>query len=207
MAVIKSGATTDQLTIDPTSKAARVTLYNDDGTYNGEKATYRASTLIPFVPAVTINIPWFLIEGSASKKVTVKRIAVSGATLTAVAYLAVNVVKFSTAASGGTAISAPMVPMDSNKPAATAAFVKYYTAAPTAGNTVGSIATSRTLFQSTTAVGTSIPRDFVFDFGDMPETGGVVLRGVAQGLGLVWPVVPASTVTIAVDIEWTEEPN
>lgn len=205
MAVIKSGASSDQLTIDPTSKAARVTLYNNDGTYNGEKATYRASTIIPFVPAVTINIPWFLIEGSASKTIVVKRIAISGATLTAVAYLAVNVVKFSTAASGGTATSAPMVPVDSNFPAATAAFVKYYTAVPAAGTIVGSIATSRTLFQATVAAAAGLPRDYVFDFGDMPETKGVVLRGTTQGLGLIWPVVPASTVTLAADIEWTEE--
>ncbi len=205
MAIIKSGVTSDLLTIDPTSKAARVTLYNNDGSYGGEKCTYRAATLIPFVPAVTINIPWFLIEGSASKTIVIKRIAVSGATLTAVAYLTVNVVKFSTAASGGTATSAPMVPMDSNFPAATAAFVKYYTAIPTAGATIGSIATNRCLFQSTTAAAAGIPRDYVFDFGDMPETKGIVLRGTTQGCGLIWPVVPASTVTLAVDIEWTEE--
>src|SRR5689334_18447225 len=31
MAVIKSGASTDQLTVDPTSKAARVTLYDAAG--------------------------------------------------------------------------------------------------------------------------------------------------------------------------------
>ncbi len=205
MAVIKSGASSDQLTVDPLSKAARVTLYNLDGSYNGEKATYRASTLIPFVPAVTINIPFFLIEGSATKIITVKRIAVSGATLTAVAYLTINVAKYSTAASGGTATSAPMVPVDSNHPAATAAFVKYYTAVPTAGTLVGSIATSRTLFQATTAAAAGLPRDFGFDFGDMPETKGIVLRGTSQGLGLIFPVVPATTPTLAIDIEWTEE--
>ncbi len=202
---IKSGVSTDVQTIDPISKAARVTLYNIDGSYGGEKCTYRASVLVPFVAAVTANVPWFLIEGSASKTVIIKRIAVSGATLTAVAYLTVNVAKYSTYASGGTAISAPMVPMDSTFPAATAAFVKYYTVSPTAGALVGSIATSRTLFQSTTAVGTSIPRDFVFDFGDMPETKGIVLRGTTQGLGLIWPVAPATAVTLSVDIEWTEE--
>lgn len=205
MAIIKSGASTDELTIDPTSKAARVTLYNSDGTYNGEKATYRASTLIPFTPAVTINVPWFLIGGSATKTVTVKRIAVSGMTLTAVAYLAVNVAKFSTPAVGGTSTSAPLVPMDSSDPAATAGFVKYYTAVPTAGTLVGSIATNRVLAQATVAAAAGITRDFVFDFGDMPETGGVVLRGVTQELGLIWPVAPASVVTVSVDIEWTEE--
>lgn len=202
---LKSGAASDLLTIDAVSKAARVTLYGSDGSYLGVKSTYRAATLIPFVPAVTINVPWFLIEGSASKTIIVKRIAVSGATLTAVAYLAVNVAKFSTAAAGGTATAAPLVPVDSSSPAATASFVKYYTAVPTAGATIGSIATSRTLFQATVAAAAGLPRDFVFDFGDMPETKGVVLRGTSQGLGLIWPVVPASTVTLAVDIEWTEE--
>ena len=205
MAVIKSGASSDELTIDPVSKAARVTLYNADGSYNGEKATYRASTLDPFVAAVTADVPFFLIEGSASKVIVVKRIAVSGITLTAVAYLAVNVCKYSTAASGGTATSAPMVPVDSNMPAATAAFVKYYTAIPTAGSLVGTLATSRTLAQATTAAAAGLPRDFVFDFGDMPETKGIILRGTSQGLGLVWATAPASTPTLAIDIEWTEE--
>jgi hypothetical protein len=32
-----------------------------------------------------------------------------------------------------------------------------------------------------------------------------VIRGTTQGLGLIWPVAPATTVTLAVDIEWTEE--
>lgn len=205
MAVIKSGASTDTLTVDPVSKAARVTLYGSDGSYNGEKATYRASSIIPFVPAVTINVPWFLIEGSASKTITVKRIRVSGLSLTAVAYLAINVTKFSTAAAGGTATSAPMVPLDSNSAAATAAFVKYYTAVPTAGTIVGAVASWRSLAQATVAAAAGNTWDHVFEFGDMPETYGVRLRGTTQGLGLTWPVAPASTVTLAADIEWTEE--
>lgn len=203
--LIKSDNSSDELRIDPTSKAARVTLYNNDGSYNGEKSTYRASTLDPFAAAVTADVPWFLIEGSGSKTIVVKRIAVSGMTLTAVAYLTVNVCKYSTAATGGTATSAPLVPTDSNFPAATAAFVKYYTAAPTAGTLVGTMATNRSLAQATTAAAAGLPRDFLFDFGDMPETRGIVLRGATQGCGLVWATAPATAVTMAVDIEWTEE--
>jgi hypothetical protein len=30
MAIIKSGVTTDEMTVDPTSKAARVTMYRSD---------------------------------------------------------------------------------------------------------------------------------------------------------------------------------
>lgn len=204
MAIIKSGATSDNLTVDPTSKAARVTLYNSDGSYNGEKATYRAATIIPLVAAVTVNVPFFNIIGSASKLVTIKRIAVSGATLTAVGYFAVNIEKLSTASIGGTSTTLPSVPLDTNNPTGTAV-VKAYTAAPTKGSLVGTIATNRCLWQATVAVGTSIPRDYVFDFGDMPETHGIRLRGVAQELALTFPVVLASAGTLSVDIEWTEE--
>lgn len=204
MAVIKSGASSDQLTIDATSKAARVTLYNSDGSYNGEKATYRAATIDGLVTATTADQPFFLIEGSATKTITVKRIAVSGATLTAVAYLMVNVTKHSTAASGGTSTTLTGVPVDSTFAAATAT-VKAYTAAPTGGTLVGTVASQRILAQATTAAAAGIPRDWLFDFGDMPETKGIVLRGTTQGLALVWATAPGSAVTLAVDIEWTEE--
>lgn len=202
---IKSGASSNIATVDTTSLALRVTQYNNDGTYGGEKATYRAGSLASFVAAVTASVPFFLIEGSATKTITVKRIAVSGMTLTAVQYLAINVGKFSTAASGGTSTSAPLVPMDSASAAATASAVRYYTAAPTAGTLLGTVATSRVLAQATTAAAAGLPRDFLFDFGDMRETKGIILRGTAQGCGLFWPTAPASAVTLSVDIEWTEE--
>lgn len=204
MAVLKSGASSDQLTIDPTSKAARVTLYNSDGGYNGEKPTYRAGTLDPFVAATTTDVPIFLIEGSASKIIVVKRIAVSGITLTAVAYLTLNVCKYSTAASGGVPVNAALVPLDSTFAAATAT-VKHYTTGPTPGTLVGTVATSRTLAQATAAAAAGVPRDVVFSFGDMPETKGIVLRGTVQGCGLVWATAPATTPTLTIDIEWTEE--
>lgn len=204
MAVIKSGASTDELTIDATSKAARVTLYNSDGSYNGEKATYRASTIDGLVTATGADVPFLNIIGSASKTITVKRIAVSGVTLTAVAYLMVNVVKLSTASTGGTSTTLVNVPTDSNFAAATAV-VKAYTAAPTAGNLVGTVSSQRILGQATTAAAAGIPRDWLFDFGDMPETRGIVLRGATQELALVWATAPGSAPTLAIDIEWTEE--
>ena len=204
MAIIKSGASSDQLTIDATSKAARVTLYNSDGTYSGVKRTYRAATIDALVTATTADVPFFLIEGSATQTIVVKRIAVSGCTLTAVAYLLVNVTKHSTAATGGTSTTLTGVPVDSTSAAATAT-VKAYTAAPTAGTLVGTVASNRTLAQATTAAAAGIPRDFVFDFGDMADTKGLVLRGTGQGVALVWGTAPATAVTLAVDIEWTEE--
>jgi hypothetical protein len=199
-----SGATSDVLTVDPTSKAARVSLYNIDGTYGGEKATYRASTIIPLVAAVTVNVPFFNIIGGSSKTITVKRIRVSGMSLTAVGYFAINCEKLSTASSAGTSTTLPSVPLDSND-AAAQAVVKAYTAAPTKGNLVGTIASWRALWQATTAAAAGVTADHVFSFGDMPETKGIRLRGVAQELALTFPVVLASAGTLAVDIEWTEE--
>lgn len=204
MAIIKSGQSSDQLTVDAVSKAARVTLYNVDGTANGEKATYRASTIIPLVAAVTVNVPFFNIIGSASKIVTVKRITVSGMTLTAVGYFTINVEKLSTASTGGTSTTLAAVPLDSNNPAATAV-VKAYTVAPTKGTLVGTIASWRALWQATVAVANALTDYFTYNFGDMRETKGAILRGVTQELALTFPVVLTSAGTLSIDIEWTEE--
>ena len=205
MAKIRSGDTTDELKIDAISKAARVTLYNLDGSYGGEKATYRASTIIPFVPAVTVNRTIFVIGGSATKKITIKRIRVSGMSLTAVAYLAINVLKTSTACTGGTSTSLVQVPLDSNDPAATSAQVKVFTAVPTEGTVIGTLASWRALWQATTPAAAGVTVEHVFSFGDIMETKGIVLRGANQECILQFPVAPASTPTLTVDVEWTEE--
>lgn len=204
MAVIKSGVTSDQLTIDTTSKAARVTLYDSDGNYRGTKRTYRASTIIPLVCAVTADRAIFVISGSASQTIIVKRIRVSGATLTAVAYLTVNAVKYSSATSGGTSTTLVNVPLDSNNAAATAV-VKAYTAVPTDGTLVGVLASWRSLWQATTAAAAGSPVSHEYYFGDIPESHGIVLRGTAQEVALRFPVVAASAPTMAIDVEWTEQ--
>lgn len=201
---LKSGAASDLATVDATSKALRVTQYNLDGTPNAEKATYRASTIIPLVAAVTVNVPIFNIIGSATKTITVKRITVSGMTLTAVGYFAINVEKLSTASTAGTSTTLVAVPLDSAASAATAV-VKAYTVAPTKGTLVGTIASWRALWQATVAVAAGVTDYFTFNFGDMRETKGIILRGVAQEVALVFPVVLASAGTLAIDIEWTEE--
>jgi len=205
MAVIKSGASTDQLTIDATSKAARMSPYDNLGGYCGKKATYRASTIIPFVPAITINRAIFVLGGSASKTITVKRIRISGCSLTAVAYLMINVVKYSTATSGGTPTALTKVPLDSNSAASSANQCNVYTAVPTDGTLVGTLASWRTLMQATTAAAAGVTETHEFLFGDVEESGGIVLRGVAQEVALLFPVVCATTITCALDVEWTEE--
>lgn len=198
---VTSGVEVDS---DVTSKALRVTPYNSDGSYAGQKATYRASTIIPLVVAVTVDRAFFIISGSATKKVTIKRIRVSGMTLTAVGYYAINVVRYSTATTGGTSTTLVNIQNDSDDSAATAV-VKAYTAVPTDGNFVGTIASWRALWQATTAAAAGLTTDHSFSFGDVLSSDGLVLRGTTQEIALRFPVVLASAGTLSVDVEWTEE--
>lgn len=165
--------------------------------------SYRASTIIPFVPAVTANRAIFNIGGSASANVIVKRIRVSGMSLTAVAYLAVNVVKYSTATSGGTFATLTAVATDSATAPPTS-IVKAYTAVPTDGTLVGTLATRRSLWQATVAAAAGLPADYVFDFWDGLASG-IVLRGIAQEVALLFPVAAPTAVTLAIDVEWIEQ--
>lgn len=203
MVTIKSDGTIDQLIIDPASKAARVTLYNPDGTTNSVGSMFRASTIVPLVAAVTVDVPFFNIIGSATKTVVVTKIIVSGLTMTAVGYYPVNVEKLSTASTGGTSTTLVATRLDSSSVAPTAV-VKAYTAIPTKGTLVGTLASWRALWQSTIAAAAGIPPERVFDFGDINTTKGILLRGVAQEVALTFPVALASAGTLAVVVEWIE---
>lgn len=205
MAVIKSGATSDQLTIDATSKAARCSEYASDGVYMGRKPTYRAATIAVLVAAASAA-PFLIIEGSATKKVTIQRVILSGFTLTAVAYATIEARKYSTAASGGTSTNLTQVNCDSNDAAPTLNAIRVYTAAPTAGTLDGNVDARRTLMQATTAAAAGIPDDRMdFDFRNQGEAGGIVLRGTSQALGFGFLAAPGSATSMSVSVEWTEE--
>lgn len=136
MAVIKSGASSDQLTIDPTAKAARVILYDALGreVSINSKATFGAAGT--FTPAATPN-DLVIIYGSASKTVRVVSLLL-GTTTTAAGSQRFFIQKKSAVPSGGVFVAATMVPFDSNF-AATATNVGHYTTDPTAGASLGNI--------------------------------------------------------------------
>lgn len=171
----------------------------------GQRHTYRAATTAVLVPAVTVDIPWFTIGGSASKLVRLQRIQISGLTLTAVAYLNISLGKYSTAASGGTSSGLVRVPLNSSSPAATIATPLVFTAVPTPGTKVGDVATRRFMGQSTTAAAAGIPQLIDFDFRNVGEPSPIMLRGVAEELGLYWETAPATTPSLHLEVEWTEE--
>lgn len=204
MAVIKSGATSDQWTIDPTSKAGRVTPYDSGGTYRGQKSTYRAATNATLA-AASGTASFFAIFGSSTKTIVVQRIRLSGlTTTTTTVYSGVVARKYSTAISGGTSTDMTSVPLDSNFAASTQSILKVYTAAPTDGTLVGVIAAERIFTpNATTTQGDGI---IDIDFRHMGgETTGVVLRGTGEGLTLAFATAPGNTTTLAIDVEWTEE--
>lgn len=198
---IVSGVTSDLATIDPVSKALRVTHYDTAGNSLAPKPTYRASTAVVFV-AVAGTAPFFAIYGSATKTVRIKRIVISGFTLTAVGYINTNVAKYSTAPTGGTATALTPVPLDSNDAASTISLCSVYTAAPTAGTKVGDLSSRRSLGQATTAAAAGIPEEIEFKI-DPDE--GIVLRGTTQGVCLYFSTAPATAVTLAITVEYTEE--
>ena len=174
------------------------------------RSTYRGATLNT-VAAAAGSAAFFVISGSALVERRVRKILVSGSTLTTLAVGSVVVEKWSTTAfTGGTAVTLTRVPVDSAFPAAqTDGLVQVYTAAPTEGTLVGTIACRRHVWKSSTVVDAPFA-DLEFDFTDMDSPGsqtppGVPLHGVLQSLSLALGADPASAVTLAVEVEWTEE--
>lgn len=170
----------------------------------GPKPTFRAATTASFAAAAS-TAPFFIIEGSASKLLEVQRIVMSGFTLTAVEYLTLTARKYSTAISAGTATALVQTPAYTGTAAATANVVNVYTAAPTAGTLVGTIDTARVLGQATTAAAGGLPVTVTFDFRTVGGNTGIYLLGTGQGLGVGFAAAPATAVTLALMVEYTEE--
>ncbi len=173
-------------------------------------STYRASTTTVFAAAAG-TAPFFLLYGSTTgyKVVRLRRIVVSCLTLTAVAYLPVNLIKYSGAApTDGTVTALVQTAVDSRDGAATLALCSVYTAAPTAGTLVGTLASERVLGQATTAAAAGVPHvpiRFEFQAQGDGESEAPVLRSSSEGVGLLFPAAPATAVTMALCVEWTEE--
>ena len=163
-------------------------------------SSYRASLSALVAPASTA--PFFVIAGATDKLIAIKRLRISGATLTAVAYLNLVLSKYSTAPTGGTATAATAVAYRSGQSASSASLLQGYTAAPTAGTLVGDIATERILGQATTATSSSYLYDYEFTFDDdsLPFS----LSSAAENFGLRFSTAPASAVTLSIHIEWEE---
>lgn len=205
MAVIKSGATTDQLTIDATSKAARVTTYDTAGLSMIGKNTYVA-TVTPTASAAGTGV-LFNFKGSATKTVKVYRIRLTATVGTAVIITNFVLSKRTVNGSGGTPVALTALPADTNNAAATATG-NVYSALATAG-TGGGILDLQTalvpLVSSTTLATAAI--DFVAP--STTDGSGVlqpwVLRGTSESLEIATLATMTNTPTFGVSVFFTEE--
>lgn len=214
MAKIRSGATTDELTVDATSKAARVTPYNPDGTldtnyphviagiYMGHSGSL---TVLAAAHAATAGFMWLLNPLASGRKLAIRRIWLKTSAVTALVAVTAPRITVERMTFTGTPSGATITP------------AKHSSADVTP---VGSIRTASTgitpaadqpLFSGIipaimTAVGASMPIDYKWEPVD--PNGEVILL---PGEGLVFRQADAGTASdtrkLVIDITWVEYVN
>ena len=203
-ATIKSGASSDVLTVHPTAKGARVLQYDDRGNYSGQKRAYSAALTAKTATAAGTG-PFFSICGSATTTIRVQKISFDYTVATAGIHADPRIQKTSTATSAGTATTLTQVPHDSTSAAGTASLVNYYTVLATSGTVVGTIDIQQRWAQITATVtgGSQITRDF--DWRALSEPEAIVLRGTGQCLQASFGTTTTNAPTMTVSVMWTEE--
>lgn len=204
MAVIKSGATTDQLTVDPTSKAARTTPYDQAGNCLARVNSYVAA-IAPTASAAGTGV-LFNIKGSATKTVKVYRIRINATVASAVIIATMLLAKRTVAGSGGTASAITPLALDSSNAAATAT-ANLFTALATAGTGGGvlDMCTKLIPIVSSTTFGVDAHFDFVCPTGVDGALQPWVLRGVAESLEINTIATVTNTPTFGASAWFTEE--
>ena len=143
----------------------------------------------------------FSITGSATKTIRIKHISVDG-TRTTATNVSVQLVKRSTANTGGTPTTITSVPWDSNFATATAT-VRTYGTNPTTGTLVGILHSEKMhMPTATSAGGDELTFTFHVEGGNMSD---VVLRGTNEVLAVNMNGVTATGNSMNIDIVWTEE--
>ena len=162
-----------------------------------EPQTYSAGASA-FVPAATAT-DVFLISGSATKVIRIHKINVSGTTTSGSPIkCTINLIKRSTANTGGTSVVSTNVPHDTSN-AAASAVARSYTVNPTVGTQVGIVRSVTNSFQAAGLTVGSIDFDFNND-GGQP----VILRGVAENLAVNLNSTTITGGVISVSVEWSE---
>lgn len=169
---------------------------------NPNPQTYSAGITNLSIAAAPSDV--FTITGSAGKTIRVNKIIASGIA-TSDANVLLQLIKRSSANSGGTSTTLTAVPHDVSNGVATAT-VRAYTANPTVGAVVGTLRTGRVAIGSaspSSASPTASKQVEVFSASSRGQA--IVLRGTAEVLAVN---MNASTLTggsMSFAIEWTEE--
>lgn len=166
----------------------------------GKLLTYRGAIrglVLAATPTLVVNL-----VGAASVITSLRRVSISGAAATASQVIPVDLIAYSSAASGGTATTPTPIPAKSTD-AAAAAVLQAYTANPTAGTAVGTFDTGN----FTAGLITTAANRLTFDYGTRNDKVPQIV-GVAQHIGLHFGgVTLANATTVNVVFEWTEEPS
>ena len=142
---------------------------------------------------------FFSITGSATKTVEIIHIQVTGSG-TSTSQLDINLLKRSTANTGGTPTALTKVPFDSRRSAATATVVTY-AAAPTRGTLVGNICACQVELPAAAGVGGSTVR---WDFLRL-ETGPLILRSDSEVVAMAIQTGQfPNGMKLNITIYWTE---
>lgn len=163
----------------------------------GAAAEAYSASILSLVPAAAAT-DIFTITGSATKTVRVTEVNLQCTETTAGA-VAVQLVKRSTADTGGTSSAPTRVPHDSTSPAATAT-VLAYTANPTTGTLVGPVRATRENWLAPASVANAPRMPFTL-YNGVP----VVLRGVNEVLAVNLNGVTVTGGNCALWTAWTEE--
>lgn len=165
--------------------------------------TYGAS-LTGLLPGTAATFAIAELDGSATKKIQLAKIVVSGSELTAIAQNDLRVTMLSSISTGGTATVGTAVPFISTNPAATAVF-RGFTVAPTGGGVViGAIAVQKiSLLLIATVLGPAV----VFDFQFLPTASRPTLINASQAIGIDFNgATPANAPNLDIYAWWTEAP-
>jgi len=145
------------------------------------------------------------LDGSATKKIRLAKVVVSGSELTAIAVNDLRLAKLSAISTGGTATTATNVPFASNYGVAASAVLKGFTVAPTGGGTVlGAIAVQKlSLLLIATNLGTAVE----FNFQLLPLASRPTLLTAAEAFSIDFNgATPANAPNLDVYFWWSEEP-
>lgn len=175
----------------------KTTSFNGDATI----ATYMVSAYISFSGACD---EFFNLKGSASKTVRVRSIRFNCYTSGSAAALILQLVKRSTANSGGTSTAKTSVPLDSSDAAATAVALAYTVTPTTLGTSVGAIAARAYQILASSVAGNCVEVEWKFGEGNSKP---LKLSGTAQSIGIGFASTPTlgATVEMGVTVVYTEE--
>lgn len=168
---------------------------------DGYKATYSATSTALALATTPTDV--FTLTGSATKTVRITRFYLTG-TQTTGNTSNVLIIKRSTANTAGTSTTPTVVPYDSNNAAATAV-ARAYTANPTLGTAVGTMASYAFYIPAPQPANANSPFVAPDLFAAVRPASGIVLRGAAEVLAVNFNSTTVTGSSINIFIEWTEE--